>query len=508
MDTYYFQNDMDLLEHQYRELYQMKLMETSSYTVENKTISTNFGVLGSKCGSGKTVSILALIQSTFKKGNIRNITETNGCEVATVTTHSNPNIRVCETTLIIVPNYLLSHWETELVKFGITYSVEQIKPDYEDQVCLLPSNAFNRFYLNNMNVNFKRIIVDEADTIRIPNERYLNNHFIWFVSGMSNTLFYEQKFRNRTRPLYMRYFGAFKNTWMKKNYIIVETDEAVLLRTIRRNKPIKSEYIDCITKFETDIRLTPVTRQYINTKKYNVALISMGFDFIEDTNIDSLKDKTDTILFKNIKERTDNIKNETCVICYDNFRDSYVINKCCGNLFCSECICKIMKSIYTECPYCRKGNLDLILVGNKEISKLNDELKIIPERLLYKEEQLAKIIHNSKDKKFLVLSIWDYEFIAINDELKKYNITSRVLSGRVDRLAKKHKNGDVDVLLVNERCFAPGITMPWVTDLVIFTQQSNILQDYFINKILSNRPDNMPDLCIHYLTSNNEIDYN
>jgi hypothetical protein len=508
---YEFRNNTTLWDHQKRELNQMRNMESPSYIINNKTISTYFGVLASKSGSGKTTSILALIQSTYNDMNFKEIISTNGCEVATITSYVDETpFRYTNSTLIIIPNYLKSHWINEINRCGMTYSLEQVTD--QDPICLLTSNAFNRFYINHRNYNFKRIVIDEADTIKIPLERYLNNQFIWFVSGTSTKLFYMSKFR-RTRALYSRYFSAFKNHWMDRLYFTVETDENIVTDNLFRGRNIQTNIIECLNHFNDNIRITPITRQYINNKKYNVALINMNFDFLNMKDTYKLETNTNENIYKNIKEKIDNINNEdnpepeACVICYNNFKgtNSYVVSKCCGNLFCSECVCKFMNTVYTECPYCRTGNFDLTLIGNDEVVKIYEELKVIPSQLIHKEKQLVKLIENSKDKKFLVFSIWDYEFFSIIDELYKNDIRSRVLCGKIDKVIQKHNRGEFQVLLANEFHCGAGLNLPWITDLVIYSKQSVSMEKYFIHKILSNRSPTTPELNVHYLNTTDEL---
>ena len=506
INEFVFKNGTQLYEHQKRELLQMKHMENPSYIVEESIITTRFGVLGSPSGSGKTSSILGLIESTYMNGVVRNNAITYGCHVATITAANNDieNITFSETTLIIVPVYLICQWEDSLTFRNIKFTKGD-KAINNQPVHLLPGSKFNTFFLANRHICFKRIVIDEADTIKIPLERYIHNQFIWFVTSNPVSLYSMYKFK-RYRPLYRRYFSAFNNIWMNQNFFLVVTDQDVIDSDIFGLYQQVKNRIKCKNSNDKQLRMTTKVRQYINEEKYDEAIISMSYDYVKGCDISTNLENTtmNTSRVNIIKTMLNNIQNETCVICFEviNDKNIYNISKCCGNLYCSKCVCRFSKSYYTICPMCRYG-FDIFIVENIN----NDTLcALINEnsKLQTKEFELTNLIKNTNNGKFLVFDIWASDFKKITQILCDEQIEGRVLCGHADKVADKQRQNTITVLFANEYHHAPGLNMPWVTDLVFMTRHSIFMEKYFVHKCLSNRKTTASKLNIHYMFAENE----
>ena len=111
---------------------------------------------------------------------------------------------------------------------------------------------------------------------------------------------------------------------------------------------------------------------------------------------------------------------------------------------------------------------------------------------------------NTNNGKFLVFDIWASDFKKITQILCDEQIEGRVLCGHADKVADKQRQNTITVLFANEYHHAPGLNMPWVTDLVFMTRHSIFMEKYFVHKCLSNRKTTASKLNIHYMFAENE----
>jgi hypothetical protein len=500
---YTFRNNAKLWTHQKQELYQMQRMEMGKYIVDEKEITTSFGVLGSACGSGKTATLLALIECTYNI-DIEKEPIPIGCSVASVTSINKEEFDYTRVTLVIVPNHLESQWEKEMNRCGIVFSKGELTEEQDEKVCLVTSNTFNRFSRKHGDMKFKRIIVDEADNIKIPLERFIENDFIWFVTCTPSSLFYQNKFR-RTRELYLKYFNNFKYDWMVNDYFIVETNEDTIRNVLSINNNIRRIVHTCLEVMPSHSRMSQKARSYFNSKKFVECLSVMNYKYNnQDEYLKSL-DITinDNRRRKEVALKVKDIKNETCSICYDELVDEVVVTNCCYNMFCSECMCKNFTMSNSCCPICRKYDFNGIIIGDNTIKNRFDSAKPT-KNILSKNEQLVKIMKGNPRGRVMVFDMWNVGFSELTSHLHSVNLCARIMNGRVDQIIDRHKDGYYDTLFANQYHFGPGIHLPYITDVVFCNRQSIYMEDYVINKLLVDRKKSCP-LTIHYLFAESEM---
>ena len=174
-------------------------------------ITTKMGIIGDMVGSGKTLSILGLIAST--KHINRNLHFENNrmiadlCQIKCVKKPKNTSLNI---SFIVVPHTIFKQWDTtiksytDLACININTSktlgvfseiVREIHSTniYEYDIVLISSTFFNRVINLWNSVKYqdyfiKRIVFDEADTIKLPRCLYIQNNFIWFISSTYKTL--------------------------------------------------------------------------------------------------------------------------------------------------------------------------------------------------------------------------------------------------------------------------------------------------------------------------------
>lgn len=188
---------LPLKKHQLKSLDSMvKLEHNEIYVSDNVTMNTKVGILGDCVGSGKSITTLALIDVNNKTKNYLNI-DTYGYNNIQVYTKTNACVK--NTTLIVVPHSLIKQWE-DYIKIFTSFSYEKInnkktylnynnEKDYD--ILLISSPLYNEFICNlTKDIQWKRVIFDEADSINIPSCCYPKTNFTWFLtSTIQNILF-------------------------------------------------------------------------------------------------------------------------------------------------------------------------------------------------------------------------------------------------------------------------------------------------------------------------------
>ena len=202
-------------------------------------ISTKIGIIGDVVGSGKTLSILGLIASTKDKKYSYNFTNqyTNmyseqGGDLCKIRCVSCPNEEVYTASIIIIPHTIFKQWDISikthtslnhicinnkktLEKFQeLLKESSNIKDVFNSYDIILISSTFLGKFENlldfNNNYLFRRVIFDEADTIKIPrNIDVIKPMFLWVVSSTYNTL---------TNPYGTYFWRNYQTGTLSENY--------------------------------------------------------------------------------------------------------------------------------------------------------------------------------------------------------------------------------------------------------------------------------------------------
>lgn len=175
-------------------------------------INTNIGIIGDVVGSGKTLSILGLIDTTqniIPRYNFVDRADKLGGSLWKSKCVDCPSERVYNTSFIVVPHTIFKQWngviktQTSIKYIEINnqktlnrYSTElTCFSDLEKfSIILISSTFFAKFMdllyskLSFTKINIRRFIFDEADTLKIPKyydgmTRVVNPMFSWMVSS-------------------------------------------------------------------------------------------------------------------------------------------------------------------------------------------------------------------------------------------------------------------------------------------------------------------------------------
>jgi SNF2 family DNA or RNA helicase len=180
----------------------------SGLPAKNQLLFSNCGILGDSVGVGKSLMVLShiarlSIMPVIEKQSIINSSSTSNMFSLSSIKYSN----VSEAgSLIIVPHTLFRQWttyikqQTNLKAFCVAKITEVEANDFQKTVMesdiVLVSNTLCKYFIprcKTLDIRWKRLFVDEADTIHLPglyHRDIVQVRFTWFITASWVNLMY------------------------------------------------------------------------------------------------------------------------------------------------------------------------------------------------------------------------------------------------------------------------------------------------------------------------------
>ena len=184
----------------------IKLYDSSNNT--ESELKSTFGIIGDIVGSGKTLTILAIIA---KKNLLQNkLPKMMNKGTITCTEISLDEYDVKPYNIIVVPHTIYKQWVstienyTTLKYFGINnkksfeafseiFKSDETSKAFDAKIILVANTRFADF--NRLNLpywnqysHYSRYIFDEADMMKIGGSQFIKYSFMWFVTSSYKTL--------------------------------------------------------------------------------------------------------------------------------------------------------------------------------------------------------------------------------------------------------------------------------------------------------------------------------
>ncbi|AYV78416.1 MAG: DEAD/SNF2-like helicase [Edafosvirus sp.] len=546
---------IELREHQKTIVHAMKQLENTTNieakqiihyndSLSNFILETSVAILGDKVGAGKSLMIISLILEQKQPPYREQIFE--GYPFLLIKSCS--NYEKFKTNLLIVPNKIVTQWtkffeNAPILKIyvcsGTMKDINEL--DIKDldnyDVVIVGCSKYKEFNEKFQNVKWGRIIIDEADTIKLPKTASFITSFLWLVTGTPTGLMYDNK------TSITKIFKGLKS-WIF-DYLLVKNDIQYLEKSILLPVP-KRFVIKCLTPVEIKIITNIIPASVMNminagntddaiktlncnvdtdenilqviTKNIQEAIKNKKIDLeaeekkkqnskIENKKIKQIEKAIErlNIRYNSIKEKIYDLNNHYCPICMGEFNKPVLLN-CCKNLFCFECILLSINKSQNKCPYCRqiiyKSDLHIISKNDKELKeKKKKELKD-------KLDVLMEIIGAKKDAKVMIFAAYMETFKKIEKKLVEDDISYRILKGTskaVNKSIDDFASGKIKVLMLNSEYFGAGMNLQCATDLIIYHRFSRELEEQLIGR--GQRMGRTTPLNIYYLLHENENNY-
>lgn len=524
---------ISLKNHQQTLLYAMNNLENNKIIEfeNNEYLETNIGILSDKTGSGKSISILALI--LYNKSLNSNINtkeyKINTDVIKYYKNKININLPV---NLIILNKILINQWVEYIkkytdLKYCIILEQEDTKKDIdfykEFDIILCYHKMYNELSMRNF--IWSRVIFDDIDTLNITKSNIIHSNFIWFISSNVLNLCFPNKYYKHNGWI-KKIPGISNNGFIKDiltqlleikdiSKIFFKNKESYINNSYTLPEPIIN-YIICDTPIEINILNNVVSKNIIemlNAGDKFGALKELGFT-VDNTSeiieliLKDINNELNNLLLEKGNEEInkriidlENKKNEIisriinediCLLCADKIKNK-VILKCCNNSFDFECIQKLNYFGINNCPYCRadiKKDTQLLIKSTNENCILKTKEKTTLNIIIDK-------LNREPNSIFLLFNDYDASLEYLKDIFDKNKIDYNKITGRYSI------NDKSKVFLLNSKYFGSGLNLEFATDIIIYHRMDKEFENQIIGR--SQRLGRIQPLTIHYLYYQNEI---
>jgi SNF2 family DNA or RNA helicase len=418
----------------------MPIIPNPSYSTFNTAckIRSRIGIIADKVGSGKSNVILSLIASDIEA----DATTTKFQSTYTYGLHNiimlvDQEKRTSNINLIIIPHNLTSQWTSYVKAFfktvpkyviiSKTKHLEELTIEniHEYRLIIVTCTFYSRLatLLKQCEIQLKRTIYDEVDSISLTSIDVLDSAFYWFVTASYANLLNPRGHGryDRVTGRYiivaegMRAGGYIKHLFTSMhtstgtniqqhvcNLIIAKNSDTYIdqsislpdidVHYIRCRTPqsinvlhglVDSHVIQCLnagnvegaihyinpTHRSTEINIIDILLEKYTKSLHNVTTMmtyvttQMQYDNDAQRALEIERlEKKHTDFSQKIASITARIKEtDTCCICYDSITNKTIVN-CCMNPFCFQCISKWVSQKHS-CPLCKETiNLDKMYV--------------------------------------------------------------------------------------------------------------------------------------------------
>ena len=566
--------NIELFDHQKTIIYKLIEREEEKQIIVNNyenngytaIIDTDIIILCDPVGSGKTLELIGL-QSI--KNFVSEIPEIESFEYFAIQKQNNET-HVLNVDLVIVPHCIFEQWRNtyslcnnlkvlcvdnidivnklidrewktdhvndlgEIVMYMNKKIDIDIIKDYD--VILLSDIMWEKFFEVMYIIRWRRVIIDEADTIYYPEDVKLNGNIKYFITATPEGLLTSQsKYLNDI-------FKTF-NSYSIVECLAIKNDTTYVNNSINLPK-INRIKIKCLTPKELYIihDIIPLEiLQMINAGNTEQAIVALNCEVNTSSNIikiltdginkkiieleEQLKNNNNLIEYnlkikknlknlylkiETIKDRVLQYKDEMCPICFDSFSNPSIMN-CCNLLICYECL--IMSSKETnKCPNCNN------IFKTSNIKVINDnENKIIHNTVkkntleMEKMDVLLDIINTTQNGSFLIFANFEETLYKIEKKFNELNINYRKLehdysdiSGieKVKNYIDEYNNKECNILLLNAKYYGAGLNLQITTHIIMYHRFNKITEEQIKGR--AQRPGRNSELTIYYLLHNNE----
>lgn len=527
--------------HQLAAIYQMRLLENTTFTVGKYKIKHNIGILRLNVGSGKSFMILEHVFST--NPTINNLVTYSGNGLSISTTRD-----VVDINILIVPHNIYLNWINYLNVFVNegTYesigSVKNIQTLYFAQKLPKTTERTDLYKLNfdllkpttrillikstmlkflGIDGHISRLIVDEADSITISSNFFISAEFTWLISGT---------FQVCGKNIY--------HTWLRT--VINNANALFHPLTVNKNKDsITSCCLPCILSDPEISKLAfnipdIITHSYFYLKPiyifekfftetqadmlkqgaYAELADSLGINIYTFTDvINAIKTKLSDQLIKakqenrsvaiesistQIESLEQKINENTCPICMEIPESSFLLT-CCTQLICTICLFKSIKEYFT-CPICRADIKQTFDAYKNKNNNVNLDLFVPTIQKLINE------LINKPNIRLLLCSPYISVFSNWLDSASEtaifhnFNISWTVLNGNSNVIAskiKKFQEGTIKILCLNTLYACAGMNLQFATDVIMSDHLTTEDQNQFIGR--AQRPGRTEPLNVHFI---------
>ena len=485
----------------------------------------------------KLTSLISALPSLFQSTVVSANTTINSVpiETASIISNNDNSIPIATTAATTTPKIMFK-------------SAEEFLNQYD--VVLLNTNRYDVFNSIFSDVTWARVIIDEADSIKMHRNLKPKYNFMWFVTATPRGLYntsnhivhsYIQSLRDFSSLDIMTFCVNNDAKYITESYELPKLKQYTI--TSRVNNIVKQ-----LGEFLPNSIIGLINAGNINeaAKQLNCNLNSDGniCDALKslhvtnlakevkelkrlETNLDDPEPNQDIALIKAnitkqknkinsletkiqaIEEKIASIKSESCCICYDNINAPTIV-KCCNNLFCFSCLIESLK--YRQfCPMCRTP-MDhksyYVVDENKSTSStsstVNQNLIELSKKDILKE-LLVQLYKSNPKTRVLLFSDYAKTFENVASVFDDLKLTRNTISGTPDRINKMitgFENNLINVLMLDTHHYGSGLNLQMADVIILYHRMDASVETQVIGR--AHRLGRTTSLKVFFISSDNE----
>lgn len=540
---------VELFPHQRSAIERMRALETNDiHTSDCTTIRTSLGLYTEKPGAGKSYAMLAHLLATpyvcsTTMDDPRSYTNER-LRFFTSQTRTLCGTRVSETVyplwnathilpinLVLVPNSTYSQWITyvrnlvgendpriktcqRITSGGWTKLINGSDLQTIPQILIVDTNAYSsimRFQSISRFV-FQRLIIDEADSIKVSNFRILDSLFMWIITATPQTLS-----TSSCRSLNIRrmFFDSGRGTWESESmrliraHIQIRHEDEIIDAALRLPPPRTRTVSVMISPLFRGIRsfLTPLALSALDACDHQGAMTALGCssargdDGIISALVSKLEREVDelrqqlmleeevnnhdvtgiiTDLYARIARRRDMIQNimqrvregDCCPIGLDTIENK-AVTPCCQNAFEFTNLVRAL-SRSSLCPLCKSYiHTSQLVVSLNNCDDGHSRDREVVESHVSKEDalrsELAKALRYRPDTRILIFScFWSFNVNKVVHEVCTETGVISYVARACDKAIPVNalddfKTGSTRVMVLNAHSVGAGVNLESTT---------------------------------------------
>lgn len=463
-----------LMGHQLASMHAMSHLENTTPTYEkNQRINTKLGILGDPMGAGKTHAMIAFLAADKTKVN----------KIYKEVRYLNNFISICKidkkpqlkTNLIITPTQQLRYITSILEQTKLKYHVVRTKKDISStpwsnrklDIMVCSDCKYKEFIQIAHQYQFKRIIINKADLIKLPTDMKWNGNFIWLMTNKPYEITNSVKKYTRTlfnvdstnvgpnaidtekvlKQIIVRNTQSHVDTYIKPVKPISQLYRCVLPKGFDLiNNVVSKRILDLVTQDKVDDAIISL-KCNVNTTQ---SVLKQATQHIQD-RIDEINQQPSTnasnasnvsnalnalrTQYTSIEQRVLRENNKCCLVCFAELSRPTLLT-CCNHLFCFKCVIKSFQTcsrLNPTCPHCRStidfNNMHVIDDTNalqQSIQSATTEKS--------KLETLRELVHNYDNPRVLVVSnnVENIRYIKSNLETSRIFKSIKEVNGNCE----------------------------------------------------------------------------
>lgn len=195
---------------------------TNGKDISGEKVFSSWSILGDGVGVGKSFTVLSHIAFLKQKESIQKEMPTISmpCSSYMYSLKTGYDVSECNASIIVVPHTLFKQWSNYIKEqasmktlFVTTRKILESRTFVQDvfasDVVLISNTLYGLFAYKMEHVQFKRVYIDEADSIHITGSNPLaRSKFLWLISASyPNLLFPQVNFWISTNVFHLHMFG-------------------------------------------------------------------------------------------------------------------------------------------------------------------------------------------------------------------------------------------------------------------------------------------------------------